>query len=425
MPKNKWVNVAVLGCGKVFQDLHRNAFPNAASTNNALIALCEMNQPILTEQFEWVKKQYERRLKQAEKKAQTEDIERLKYALANLKTYTSMEKMLEEMKGTVDVIDNCLPNKFHVPFSIKIMEAGFHVMSEKPSGLNWWEVRALVEAEKRTGKSFQLMSPYAYANPIWTMRKAFAEGKVGKIQEVWCNGGHGGPYLPVFAGETGLPHFIDPVLSGGGCLQDMAPHSLSRVFFPLGAGAKVVACDTKKLEGRKQITLGGKDFENKVDDYAEADLEIFDPRTNSNFIVHSKVQWRGELNPPFKFQTENGSLTVEKHEMAYEPCLTDASGKQTFIPLEKDQWDAFDGHTREIQIFCENIRNGQPSNTPAEYALRLQELISIQYFSKLMKRRVTIEEMNKWGEEQAKLVADPKNIAKEITLKLIKNIDFV
>jgi predicted dehydrogenase len=66
------------------------------------------------------------------------------------RAYGSYEELLADPE--IDVIYNPLPNHLHVPWTIKAMEAGKHVLCEKPIALNAGEAGQLVEARERTGK---------------------------------------------------------------------------------------------------------------------------------------------------------------------------------------------------------------------------------------------------------------------------------
>jgi predicted dehydrogenase len=422
----KWLNVAVVGCGRIYHDAHKDAYVNKTSTNLVLIGLCDEKEDLVKEELKFIKKKYEKKVKKAKKK-NPEEAERYQFALDNIKGYTDYGKMLDELEGKLDVIDNCTPGMGHIPLSVQAMDHGYHACAEKPPGINWWDVKRAVEAEKRTGKYFQLNENVCYERPTQRMRTAIAEGHLGKIEEVTILFGHGGPYIPNMFGKTGLPHFIDPLMSGGGCLQDLAPHGISKAFWPIGEGGKVISCNTKILERRKNPrVMSGKDFVSPVDDWVEATLEMYDPRTKANYTMQCTTSWCGSPSAfPFSIDGENGAFNIAKNPIrkAYEPVFYPEEGEETFFEIPADNWEPHKGHTREIQIFCQNILDGKPSNTSAEYALRLQEILSIHYLSKMKGKEVTLEELNEWGKEMDSKHGGGQKAIDEIAIAFSKTVD--
>jgi predicted dehydrogenase len=171
--------------------------------------------------------------------------------------------------------------------------------------------------------------------------------------------------------------------------------------------------------------MSNKPFDSKLDDWAEAELEFFDPRTNSNFKGSIKTSWCGGFPFPFSIEGENGTMDVSKHLFNYEPCIHTNDDKELWFDFIKDQWEPHNQYHREVQTFCDKILHNQQSDTSAEYALRLQEVISMHYFSKLMGRTVKVEEMEKWANEVAAKAGDEQKAIEEIALKLCGAVEQV
>lgn len=99
------------------------------------------------------------------------------------KAYGSYEELLADPE--IDAIYNPLPNHMHVEWTIKAMEAGKHVLCEKPIGLDAGEVHKLIEK----GASFpqvKVMEAFMYRfHPQWVLAKKWVkEGAVGEVKTI-------------------------------------------------------------------------------------------------------------------------------------------------------------------------------------------------------------------------------------------------
>lgn len=97
--------------------------------------------------------------------------------------YGSYEELLADPQ--IDAIYNPLPNHLHVPWSIRALETGKHVLCEKPIGLSAAEGQALVAAGRRHSQ-LKLMEAFMYRHhPQWvTARRLVAEGRIGPLSTV-------------------------------------------------------------------------------------------------------------------------------------------------------------------------------------------------------------------------------------------------
>ena len=73
-----------------------------------------------------------------------------KYGTKDAKVYRDYEELLAD--PSIDVVHVLTPNKWHAPMTIAALQAGKHVMCEKPMAKTAVEARAMVEAAKATGK---------------------------------------------------------------------------------------------------------------------------------------------------------------------------------------------------------------------------------------------------------------------------------
>ena len=99
------------------------------------------------------------------------------------KAYGSYDSLLAD--PDIDAVYIPLPNHLHVPWSIKCLEAGKHVLCEKPVGLTSTEAQELAAAGKRHPRQ-KLMEAFMYrGHPQWVMAKRLVdEGKLGPLKTV-------------------------------------------------------------------------------------------------------------------------------------------------------------------------------------------------------------------------------------------------
>ncbi len=139
------------------------------------------------------------------------------------KAYGSYDALLADPE--IDAVYNPLPNHLHVPWSIKAMEAGKHVLVEKPIGLTSAEGQELVDAASGYPE-LKVMEAFMYRHhPQWQRaRQLVLEGKIGELRTIQT-------FFSYFLLDaTNIRNMAD---IGGGGLMDIGCYciSLSRFIF--------------------------------------------------------------------------------------------------------------------------------------------------------------------------------------------------
>lgn len=99
------------------------------------------------------------------------------------KAYGSYEELLADPE--VEAIYNPLPNHLHVPWSIKAIEAGKHVLCEKPIALSSAEAQTLVDVT-RQHPHLKVMEAFMYRyHPQWRLAKQLVrDGQIGELRTI-------------------------------------------------------------------------------------------------------------------------------------------------------------------------------------------------------------------------------------------------
>ena len=80
------------------------------------------------------------------------DAERAKSLSPSGKFYTDYQELIDD--PNVEAVYISLPNSLHIPWSIKAMQAGKHVLCEKPVAMNAQELEEAIKVKNETGKLF-------------------------------------------------------------------------------------------------------------------------------------------------------------------------------------------------------------------------------------------------------------------------------
>ena len=138
-------------------------------------------------------------------------------SLGIAQAYGSYEDMLADPQ--IDAIYNPLPNHLHVDWSVKALQAGKHVLCEKPLGLNTADAQRLVDAA-RAHSHLKVMEAFMYRfHPQWQLAKKLVdEGAIGKLYAVHSH----------FSYNNREPDNIrNKAEWGGGALLDIGCYSVS------------------------------------------------------------------------------------------------------------------------------------------------------------------------------------------------------
>jgi predicted dehydrogenase len=176
-----------------------------------------------------------------------EKSERAASELAIPRAYGSYEELLAD--PNVEAIYNPLPNHLHAPWSIRALEAGKHVLCEKPIALTAAEATTLRDAATRAGRlvgeAFMVRS-----HPQWhTVKRLLDEGRIGDLQLVH---GH------FSYGRRSASDVRSRVEWGGGVLLDIGcyPITISRWMFGAEPVSAVSAIERDPDFGVDILTSG-------------------------------------------------------------------------------------------------------------------------------------------------------------------------
>ena len=188
--EKKLVRVGIIGCGGIANGKH---MPSLKKVENCqMVAFCDIIPA------------------RAEKAAK-------EYGTPDAKTYTDYKELLKD--ESIDVVHVCTPNRSHSFITVDALEAGKHVMCEKPMAINSTEAKKMVDTAERTGKLLSIGYQSRFRPDSQYLKQEAEEGIFGDVY---------------YAKATAIRRravptwgvFLNEEEQGGGPLIDIGTHAL-------------------------------------------------------------------------------------------------------------------------------------------------------------------------------------------------------
>ena len=272
------------------------------------------------------------------------------------RAYGSYEELLADTE--VDAVYNPLPNHLHVPWSIRALEAGKHVLCEKPIARDAAEASELVAARDRSGRLVQ-EAAMVRTHPRWLgAREIVRSGRIGELRSVT------GFFSYFNDSPTNVRHQPD---MGGGGLLDIG-------FYPITMSRFIFEAEPVRVVGLLEI-----DPRFGVDRLASAILEF--PLGHAIFTCSTQLA----PHQNFDILGTRGRIGVEipwsmPHERPSRLVVED-SARPAGQAAEEIWFPACDQWGVHCDRFCEAIAMGQPAPVPIEDAVANMSVIDALFRS--------------------------------------------
>jgi UDP-N-acetyl-2-amino-2-deoxyglucuronate dehydrogenase len=104
----------------------------------------------------------------------------------NAEVFSSIEELFANKKG-IDVAVICTPNGLHAAHSIISLQAGCHVLCEKPMAINSSDCRVMIQEAEKAGKHLFVVKQNRFNPPVVAVKKLLDEKKLGNIYSIQLN----------------------------------------------------------------------------------------------------------------------------------------------------------------------------------------------------------------------------------------------
>ncbi len=289
------------------------------------------------------------------------------------KTYEKPEDLIAD--PDIDIIDICTPSAYHAPLAIAALNAGKHVICEKPLAPTPDDINAMIEARDKSGKYLMTAQHFRFQTDTQGLKKEIESGVLGDIYHArsWMLRRN---WLPV------RPGFIYKKNSGGGPCIDIGVHILDLTLWMMGhpkpvAVSGVTQDKLSRLPGAFSAWGGDIPQDMDVEEFASAFVRFDNGASlilEVSWMLHHETQT--EDMQMWLYGTQGGS-----HWPSNKILTANNETKRTrdtqLAPIGK----GMEPHAAECVAFADAIANGKPSPVPAEQSRDVQLILNGLYES--------------------------------------------
>ncbi|SFS89759.1 Gfo/Idh/MocA family protein [Halostagnicola kamekurae] len=289
-----------------------------------------------------------------------------------------------------DAVIITTPNKFHEEYAVDALEAGLHVLLEKPLAHSLESAERIAAAAADADGNCTIGFNNRFLNAVEVIESRLDEGELGEITHVEAN----------YVRRRGIPGrgswFTNEAVSGGGSLIDLGVHAIDLALYLLGYPRVDAVSGVTRSEfgGRSDYAylqmwgddVGPDGFD--VDDSTSAFI-----RCAGNRTISLETAWATNRPPTHEFVVRGTEAAA---------CFDLLENDLSFYSVRSDGVDQFedtaiqtpenDTHADEQEAFFDAIAAGEPVEDNVEQALTVQRVIDAIYRSSESGLPVTLTE---------------------------------
>ncbi len=261
------------------------------------------------------------------------------------RVYNDYQAMIEKESALpvderIDFVSVCTPNHTHFPIAKAFLEAGFHVMCEKPMTLTVKEAEELQAVVRQTRKVFGLMHNYTAYPMVKLARDMVKQGDLGKIRKVIVQYPQGWLARAIEKeGQQQASWRTDPKKSGAaGCMGDIGTHAANLAEYISGLTIKEIAADLTAFVKGRQLDDDGNcllRFNKGAKGLLHASQVSIGQENNLAIWLHGEdasLEWHQELPNYLYLDTLNAPTQIWKRGNEYVGGKSEAAGRATRLP---------------------------------------------------------------------------------------------
>ena len=291
--------------------------------------------------------------------------------------FTDYKKMLKDVE--LDIVSVCTPNFMHKDPTIDALNAGMHVLVEKPIGMNADEGRAMCAAAKKAGKKLAMGLMTRQQSDMQALKRVIDAGDMGEIY-----------YARAQAlrrrGIPGWGVFIEKDKQGGGPLIDIGVHIMDSCLWLMGhPKPTAVSGNAYTKFGNRKDVLGLM---------GQWNVDTFTVEYFAVGLVRFANGATMEIESSFAANIQNDVLDIkllgDKGGASLDPLRIYTERNKTLYDITPVHLPRVGAHEVNIRKFVQAIRDGGEVPVPGEEGLMVTEIIDAIYKSSDANREIQL-----------------------------------
>lgn len=273
----------------------------------------------------------------------------------------------------VDIVSICTPPAAHMETTIAALEAGKHVLCEKPMAMTAAEAQKMVDAADRTGKKLAIGFQSRFSDNAQALKRLIDRGELGDIY-------YG---RAVYNRRRGIPSwgmFYSREQNGGGPMIDVGVHVLDLALWLMGnpKPVSVLGSAYRKFGNRDDVFNRFGPWNHK--DYDVEDFAVAMIRLENGATLNLECSW---------------ALNIEKDLQSVVLCGDEGGAQLDPLNVFKDDGDMLidwiprtladtnylETHARSVASFVDAVLNDGETLVKPEHGLYVAQIVDALYRS--------------------------------------------
>ena len=279
------------------------------------------------------------------------------------KVYATAEELFGNPE--IDAVSICAANYAHAELSIKALQAGKHVLCEKPMAISLEECEAMLAAAEKSGRRLMIAQNQRLAKAHVKAKELIDSGTIGKVISFATTFGHGGPETwSISPGKD--TWFFDKKRAAMGAMADLGIHKTDLLRYLLGQDvvrttARLCTLDKK---GPKDELIG-------VDDNAFC---IYEMSGGAFGTMTASWTYYGAEDNSTKIYGTKGIMKIYD-DPAHSIVVIDGEGHSSFYDVEQIQTNDNQTASGTIDEFVSALRESRASIFDASDVIRSMKAV--------------------------------------------------